>query len=120
MTEANETNAALNQTLGQLQGGLLRVGIGSAIPVVAGWEQTLKNSPSPDLAAVGTNLGSLRTMLAADDFDPAEVGALLMALGDQVQALTATPYGLPIAVPLSQLSLLLKTGGTNLAQQARR
>lgn len=118
MTEANETSAAINQTVGQLQEGVLRVGIGSAIPVVASWEQALKNSPVPELAAVGTNLGTLRAMLAGQDFDPAVVGSLLTALGDQVQTLTATPYGMPLGVPLTQLAMLLKTSGRTLVQQS--
>lgn len=120
MTDANQTGTALNQTIEQLQGGVLRVGIASSIPVVAGWEQTLRNSPVPELSTIGTNLGTLRALLAAQDFDASEVAALLTAIGDQVQALTTTPYGFAIAAPLTQLSLLLKAGGTNLAQQASR
>lgn len=33
--DPNTAGTALNQTVGQLQGGLLRLGIGSAIPVIA-------------------------------------------------------------------------------------
>lgn len=117
--EQNETNAALNQTVSQLQGGVLRLGIGSAIPVIAGWERTLAATRLPALAPIAENLGVLRSRLASESFDPAEVGALLNELGNQVRAVTASPYGLPIAVPLAQLSLLLNAGGAALTGQSR-
>lgn len=79
MTEANETSAALDQTVAQLQQGVPRVGIGSGIPVVASWERTLKASPA--LTPIAENLGSLRARLAAPGFDPAEVDVLLLTLG---------------------------------------
>lgn len=118
--EANSAFTALNQTATQLQGGILRLGIGSAIPVIATWEQTLSSSGVPELAPIAQNLGSLRTLLANPNFDPTEVGQLLATLGGQVQAAAATPYGLPIAVPLSQLGLLLSTGGGTIMSQAQR
>jgi hypothetical protein len=115
--QANEAGAALNQTVGQLQGGVLRLGIESAIPAIAGWEQTLSASGVPELQPKAENLGVLRESLAADSFDPAEVGGLLTALAEQVRVVTTTPYGLPIAAPLTQLSLLLNTAGASLASQ---
>jgi hypothetical protein len=114
--EANEANAALNQTVAQLQGGVLRLGIGSAVPTIAGWERTLAGSGVPEAQAIADNLSTLRTRLAADSFDPAEVGRLLTMLGEQVRVVT-TLYGFPIAAPLTQLSLLLNTGGAALASQ---
>lgn len=47
------------------------------------------------------------------------MGQLLATLGAQVQA-AATPYGLPIAAPLTQLGLLLSTGGGTIMGQAQR
>ena len=64
------------------------------------------------------NLSTLRNRLANPSFDPNEVGQLLTTLGGQVQA-AATPYGLPIAVPLTQLGLLLGTGGGTLIGQGQ-
>ena len=116
--ESNTASTALNQTVGQLQGGLLRLGVGSAIPVIATWEQTLSSSGVPELAPIAQNLGSLRNHLANPSFDPNEVGQLLATLGAQVQATAATPYGLPIAAPLTQLGLLLSTGGGTIMGQS--
>ena len=65
------------------------------------------------------NLSTLRNRLANPSFDPNEVGQLLTTLGGQVQADAATPYGLPIAVPLTQLGLLLGTGGGTLIGQGQ-
>ncbi len=113
-----DSTAALDKTIATLQGGVLQLGVGSAIPVIAGWEQTLSSSGAPELAAVAENLAALRTMLAAGDFDPAEAGRLLQILGQQTQAAATTPQGLPLAAPLTQLSLLLNTGGTNLVAQS--
>ncbi len=73
--EPNETNAALNQMVSQLQGGVLRVGIASAIPIIAGWERTLEATGLPELAPIAENLRALRTTLSSEDSDPAEVGA---------------------------------------------
>lgn len=117
--EANSTGTALNQTVGQLQGGILRLGVGSAIPVISTWEQALSSSEAPELEPIAQNLGSLRNHLANPNFDPNEVGQILATLGAQVQAVAATPYGLPIAAPLTQLGLLLSTGGGMIMGQAQ-
>ena len=75
---------------------------------MAGWERTLAASGVPELRAIADSLGTLRTRLAADSFDPAEVGRLLTTLNDQVRVAT-TPNRFPIAAPLTQLSLLPNT-----------
>ena len=118
--EVSEANAALNQTVAQLQGGVLRLGIASAIPVISSWEQTLGATGIPELTPVAQNLTALRNLLAMGDFVPAEVGRLLNTLSEQVRAVAGTPYGLPIAVPLTQLSLFLNTAGGALAGQGAR
>lgn len=84
--EQNEANAVLSQTVTQLQGCLLRVGIGSAIPVIAGWARTMAATRLPQLTPIAENLGVLRTRLASEDFDPADVGRLLNELANQVRA----------------------------------
>lgn len=116
--EGNTASTALNQTVGQLQNGILRLGVGSAIPVIATWEQTLSSSGVPELAPIAQNLGSLRNHLANPNFDPNEVGQLLATLGAQVQGVATTPHGLPMAAPLTQLGLLLSTGGGTIMGQS--
>jgi len=113
--EADETNAALNQTVSQLRGGVVRVQIASAIPNIAGWERTLEATSLPRLAPVAENSRALRTTLTSEDSHPAEVGRLLTCSG--IRAVAASPYGLPVAIPLAQLSLLLNAGGGSLAGQ---
>lgn len=109
--EVDKTNVALDQTISTLQGGVLQLGVGSAIPAISSWEQTLAATGKPELATIAENLAALRTFLTSDDADPAEVGELLQTLGAQTQAVATTPYGLPLSVPLTQLALLLNTSG---------
>lgn len=116
--QANQAATALNQTAAQLQGGILRLGIGTAIPLIATWETTLATSNAPELRSVSENLTALREKLASQSFDPGEVARLLATLGAQTQAVATSPTGFALAVPLSQLSLLLTTGGAALASQA--
>lgn len=118
--ESDSTATAIDQTVGQLQGGVLRLGIGSAIPVIATWEQALSSSSMPEMAPIAQNLGSLRNHLANPNFDPNEVAQILTTLGDQVQSVAATPYGLPVAAPLIQLGLLLGTGAGSIMDQGQR
>ena len=115
--EANRASAALGQTVAALQGGVQLFGIGAAIPVIAGWEQALAASRNPELVAIADNLAVLRSMLAAESFDPAEVGRLLQKLGDQTSSVATTPHGLPLALPLAQLALVLNAGAATLQSQ---
>jgi hypothetical protein len=112
------TGAALTQTVAHLQGGVLRLRIGSAIPLIAGWEGTLAATNLPELRGIAENLRTLRAELASDNPDGTRVSRLLTTLGAQVQALTTSPVGFPIAVPLAQLSLLLTAGGAAIASHA--
>lgn len=91
-----------------------RLSLASAMGVYC-HKRTLKATILPKLAPVAVNLRALRTALSSEGSDPAEVGRLLNLLGDQVKAVATSPYGLPIAVPLAQLSLLLNAGGGTLA-----
>src|SRR5918997_3270982 len=118
--EANETNSALDTTVGSLQGGVQRLGIQAALPVIEGWEQRLSASDSPMLAPVVENLGTLRTLLSADELDQAAVGRLLATLGEQVQRV-ANDEGVQIEVAdrLSQLSVLLSSEGESLSGEGR-
>ena len=112
--EPKDASMALDQTAAQLQGGVLRLGIGSVIPVIAGWEQTLRATGLPHLVPIAENLETLRTRPASEDSDAAEVGRLLQELGGQVRGVAASPYGSPISLPLTQFALVLDTGGATL------
>ncbi len=118
--EAKETNSALDTTVGSLQGGVQRLGIQAALPVIEGWERRLAASDSPMLAPVVENLGTLRTLLSADELDQAAVGRLLATLGEQVQRV-ANDEGVQIEVAdrLSQLSVLLSSEGESLSGEGR-
>lgn len=116
--EAQGADVALDQTTTQLRGGVLRLGIGAAIPVIVGWEGTLAASPVPELREVAANLSTLRGHLASESFDPSEVSGLLSTLASQVRRVMATPYGLALALPLTQISLFLNSAAFVLAQQA--
>lgn len=100
--KADSASTALNQTLGQLQGGILRIGdpgdrdVGADAPVL---RRAGAGADSPESWHPEKTLANLT-------FDSNEVGQLLATLGGQVQAEVATPYGLPIAVPLTQLGVL--------------
>jgi len=90
--ETQGTGAALTQTLAQLQGGVLKLGIGSAIPLIAGWEGMLATN-LPELRGIAENLRTLRAELASDSPDGTRVSQPLTTLGAQVQTLTASPVG---------------------------
>ena len=118
--EANETNSALDTTVGSLQGGVQRLGIQAALPVIEGWEQRLSASDSPMLAPVVENLGTLRTLLSADELDQAAVGRLLATLGEQVQRVANDEdVQIEVADRLSQLSVLLSSEGESLSGEGR-
>ena len=113
--EANETNADLDQTVASLQGGVEQLGIEAALPVIEGWERVLAASGSPMLAPVAENLGALRALLSAGDFDQLAVGQLLVTLGEQVQRVANADVQIEVADRLSQLSVLLTREGESLS-----
>jgi hypothetical protein len=116
--EANETNADLDQTVASLQGGVEQLGIEAALPVIEGWERVLAASGSPMLAPVAENLGALRALLSAEDFDQVAVGQLLVTLGEQVQRVANADVQIEVADRLSQLSVLLTREGESLSGEA--
>ena len=113
--EANETNSALETPVGSLQGGVQRLGIQAALPVIEGWEQKLATSGSPTLMPVAENLGALRTLLSADEVDQGALGRLLTTLGEQVQGVANADVQIEVADRLSQLSVLLSSEGESLS-----
>jgi hypothetical protein len=115
--ETNETDAALDQAVAVLQGGVERPGMESALRVIETWEQRLAASESPELLPIADNLATLRIQLLAGDADPAAVGRLLVTLGEQVRSVAESDAGAPVADRLSQLSDLLREGGDALANR---
>ncbi len=113
--ETNEIRTALGSTVASLQGGVQRLGIEAALPVVENWEGRLAASGDPELAPVAENLSALRGQLSAGDFDQAAVGRLLSDLGDQVQRLANSDIQIEVADKLSQLSVLLSSEGDSLS-----
>ena len=111
---ANEIDIALDQAVAVLQGGVERPGMESALRVIETWEQRLAASESPELVAIADNLAALRIQLLAGDSDPAAVGQLLVALGEQVRTVAGSEVGTPVADKLSQLSVLLSDRGNTL------
>ncbi|MCA1718018.1 MAG: hypothetical protein LC781_14765 [Actinobacteria bacterium] len=114
---ANETDAALDQAVAILQGGVERPGMERALRVIETWEQRLAASESSELISISDNLADLRIQLLAGDSDPAAVGRLLVTLGEQVGIVAESDIGAPIADRLSQLGALLTDQGNALANR---
>ena len=114
---ANEIDAALDQAVAVLQGGMKRPGMEGALRVIETWEQRLAASESPELVPISDNLAALRIQLLAGDADPAAVGQLLVTLGEQVGSVAGSDLGAPVADRLSQLSDLLRDQGNALANR---
>ncbi len=114
---ANEIDAALEEAVAVLQGGVERPDMEAPLRVIETWEQRLAASESPELVSIGDNLAALRIQLLAGDFDPAAVGQLLVTLGDQVQAVAESDLGAPVAGRLSRLAALLNAGGNELTSR---
>jgi hypothetical protein len=113
----SETDAALDQAVAILQGGVERPGMEGALRVIETWEQRLAASESPELIPISDNLADLRIQLLAGDSDPAAVGRLLVILGEQVGSVAESDIGAPVADRLSQLSALLTDQGNTLADR---
>jgi hypothetical protein len=114
---SNETDAALDQAVAILQGGVERSGMEGTLRVIETWEQRLAASESPELLPVADNLAALRIQLLAGDSDPAAVGRLLVTLGEQVASVAESDIGAPVVDRLSQLGALLTDQGNALANR---
>jgi hypothetical protein len=114
---ANETDAALDQAVAVLQGGVERPGMERALRVIETWEQRLAASESSELIPISDNLADLRIQLLAGDSAPEAVGRLLVTLGEQVGSVAESEIGAPVADRLSQLSALLTGQGNALANR---
>jgi hypothetical protein len=114
---ANETDAALDQAVAILQGGVERPRMEGALRVIETWEQRLAASESSELISISDNLADLRVQLLAGDADPAALGQLLVTLGEQVGDVAESNTGAPVADRLSQLGALLTDRGNALANR---
>ena len=114
---ANEIDAALDQAVAVLQGGVERPGMEGALRVIETWEQRLAASESPELLPISDNLAALRIQLLAGDADPAALGQLLVTLSEQVESVAGSEIGAPVADRLSQLSDLLRDQGNALVNR---
>ena len=108
----------LDSTVSSLKGGVQRLGIEAALPVIEDWEERLAALESPELSSVAENLAALRNTLSANDPDPATIGQLLLTLGKQVQMVANGPAGTQAGMErLSRLSTLLAREGESLANR---
>ena len=112
---ANEIDAALEEAVAVLQGGVERPDMEAPLRVIETWEQRLAASESLELVSIADNLAALRIQLLAGDADPAAVGRLLLTLGEQVRAVSESEVGAPVADKLSQLGELLSDWGNALS-----
>jgi hypothetical protein len=113
--ESNDVGAALDSTIASLQGGVERLGIEAALPIIGDWEERLAASGSPELASVAENLTALRTQLSSGSPDQAATGEIMAELSEQVQRLANEDIQIEVADKLSQLSVLLSNEGDSLA-----
>lgn len=113
----DDIGGALNGTLESLRGGVVRLGIGAAVPEISAWEERLAASGEPGLEAVAKTLSELKTQLAADGLDPVTIGALLMSLGDQVEQVAGAEIGERVRDRLSRLGKLLGEEGASLTDR---
>lgn len=110
----DEIRASLEEAVAFLQGGVQRAAMEPALNVIETWEQRLAASDSPELTPISDNLAALRVQLLAGDADPAAIGQLLKTLGDQVQEVSESEVGAPVAERLSDLAALLTQQGEGL------
>ena len=115
-----DIGGALDLTVASLKEGVVRLGIGAALPEISAWEERLAASGDPDLEAVAGTLGELRAQLDPSGLDPVSVGALLMSLGDQVEQVAGAEVGQRVGDKLSQLGALLGREGDALTDRTTR
>ena len=113
----NEIDAALEEAVAVLQGGVQRSEMEAALRVLETWEQRLAASDRPELMSIADNLAALRIQLLADNSDLTAVGQLLVTLGEQARSVSKSDVGAPVAGKLLQLGALLLDRGNALAGQ---
>lgn len=113
----DDIGGTLDGTLQSLRGGVIRLGIGAAVPEISAWEERLAASGDPGLEKVAKTLSELKTQLDPNGLDPVTVGALLTSLGDQVEQVAGDEIGEKVGDRLSQLGKLLGEEGTSLTDR---
>ncbi len=116
--ESNDVGTALDSTIASLQGGVERLGIEAALPVIRGWEERLAASGSPEHMPVAENLAALRVQLSSGNPDQVAAGEIMADLSEQVQRLANEDIQIEVADKLSQLSVLLSNEGDSLSGRA--
>jgi hypothetical protein len=116
--ESNDVGTDLDSTIASLQGGVERLGIEAALPIIGNWEERLAASGSPELASVAENLTALRTQLSSGNPDQVATGEIMTELSEQVQRLANEDIQIEVADKLSQLSALLSNEGDSLSGRA--
>lgn len=112
-----DVGGEIDRTTEALRGGVQRLGIAAALPIITGWEERLAVSGVPELAAVAETLRELKGQLQPEGIvDPASVGALLTSLGDQVRTAADAETAARVSENLSKLSAALGDGGASLSE----
>ena len=117
---AKDIGGALDLTVASLKEGVVRLGVGAALPEISAWQERLAASGDPDLEAVAGTLGALKDQLGSSGFDPVSVGALLMSLGEQVERVAGVDIGRQVGDKLSRLGALLGSEGDALTDEMTR
>jgi hypothetical protein len=117
---AGDIGNALDLTVASFKEGVLRLGVGAALPEVSAWKERLAASGDPDLEAVAGTLGELEAQLDPSGLDPVSVGALLTSLGEQVNRVAGAEIGDQVGGKLSRLGALLGSEGKALTDETTR
>ena len=95
-------------TIDTLKGGLTAIPVDAAVANIEGWEAQLGGSSDPAVQSIASQLGELKTALQADSIDGAQVGSLLVSLGQGTTAAAGGDSG------LTELGNLLTQAGGSL------
>ncbi len=117
---AEDIGGALDLTVASLREGVVRLGVGAALPEISAWEERLGASGDPELETVAATLGELRAQLDSPGLDPVSVGTLLMTLGQQLEGVAGAEIGEGVGEKLSRLGALLGSEGDSLTDKMTR
>lgn len=117
----NETHAAeAAATIAALENGLTRIPLSKAVNTIDGWRRTLLATERDDLRPIAGDLAALHDALTGEGVDGRAVGALLVRLGEQTEAVpvaSSTPDDSTDGLRngLARLGSLLRHAGSALA-----
>ncbi len=101
----------VDSTVSTLREGVMQLALDRAVSEVDGWQRKLAATDNPELVPISDNLTALSTELRREPLDGMVIGGLLSTLGRQVQEVSGTGTGKPIADKLEGLSRLLASEG---------